>query len=332
MNPLSLTMVLGPYDHVRDVTDGTVPVAGVSLRTFKLPIEETFYRFTMHREWDVSEMSMGKYISFVSRNDKSVMALPVFVSRAFRHSMFYVQAGSNIKRTEDLHGKKIGVPEWAQTAGIYARGYMSDYLGMDLKKIQWIQAGVNEAGRIEKVPLKLPEGMYYQNVADKSLNEMLLAGELDAIITARPPSGLGNGIVRLMPNYQPLEEQYFKDTSIYPIMHSMVIKGSVLDEHPWVAMNLYKAFLQAKEQSVERMREITASHAPLAWLTEYTERISVCIGEDLFPYGLGNTRGGDVNRKTLSAFCRYGFEQGVCYRPLDVEELFHPNVLTSFKV
>ena len=156
MNPLSLTLALGQYDHTRDVTDGTVPVEGISLRTLTLSIEEIFYRFTIHREWDVSEMSTGKYLALRGQDDNSIQALPVFISRAFRHSMFYVKTGGAIRRPQDLMGKRIGVPEWAQSAGIYGRGYLSDYLGIDLKKIQWIQAGVNQPGRVEKVKLHLP--------------------------------------------------------------------------------------------------------------------------------------------------------------------------------
>lgn len=332
MNPLALTLALGPYDHTRDVTDGTVPVQGVQLRTLDLPIEEIFYRFTLHREWDVSEMSMGKYIALRSQDDASVMALPVFISRAFRHSMFYVREGSSVQRPEDLQGKRIGIPEWAQTAGIYGRGYLSDYLGLNLKKIEWIQAGVNEPGRKEKVKLKLPEGLQYRSAPDNSLNEMLLKGELDAVMSARPPAGLGHGIVRIMPDYQAMEEQYFKDTSIYPIMHGLVLKGPVLDAHPWLGMSFYKAFLEAKNRSVERMSDVTASHAPLAWLAEYTDRMHSLFGDDVFPYGLAANRGGDINRATLAAFLKFGFEQGVCHRQLDVEELFPKQVLASYKV
>ena len=332
MNPLPLTLALGPYDHTRDVTDGTVAVQGVQLRTLDLPIEEIFYRFTLHREWDVSEMSMGKYIALRSQDDASVMALPVFISRAFRHSMFYVREGGAIKRPEDLQGKCIGVPEWAQTAGIYGRGYLSDYIGLKLKDIQWIQAGVNEPGRKEKVQLKLPEGLKCRNVPASSLNDMLLKGELDAVMSARPPAGLGKGIVRLMPDYQALEEQYFRDTSIYPIMHGLVLKGPVLDEHPWLGTNFYKAFLEAKNRSVERMSDVTASHAPLAWLAEYTGRMRSMFGDDFFPYGIATGRGGDINRTTLTAFLKFGFEQGVCHRLLSVEELFPHKVLASYKV
>jgi 4,5-dihydroxyphthalate decarboxylase len=314
LNPLPLTLALGPYDHTRDVTDGTVRVEGVQLRTLNLPIEEIFYRFTLYREWDISEMSMGKYAALRSQDDRSVMALPVFISRAFRHSMFYVREGGAIKRAEDLKAKRIGVPEWAQTAGIYGRGYLSDYVGLQLADIQWIQAGVNEAGRKEKVQLKLPPGIQCRNVPDRTLNEMLLKGEIDAIMSARPPAALGQGIVRLMPDARAAEEQYFKDTSIFPIMHALVLKSSVLEAHPWVGMNLYKAFCEAKQSSLERMSDVTASHAPMAWLTDYSERLRSIFGEDYFPYGIGTERGGQINRATLKAFLKFGFEQGVCHR------------------
>ena len=340
MNPLSLTLALGPYDQTRDVTDGTVRVEGVHLRTLDLPIEEIFYRFTLHREWDVSEMSMGKYIALrsqdntnpVNPNDASVTALPVFISRAFRHSMFYVRDGSAIKRPEDLQGKRIGIPEWAQTAGIYGRGYLSDYVGLDLKAMEWIQAGVNESGRKEKVKLNLPAGLRVRNVEGSNLNHMLLTGEIDAVMSARPPAGLGQGISRLMPDYQPLEEQYFKDTQIYPIMHGLVLKTPVLQAHPWVGMSFYKAFLEAKNRSMDRLSDVTASHAPLAWLAEYTQRLRSLFGDDFFPYGLGTGLGGDINRATLTAFLKFGFEQGVCQRQLAVEELFPSQVLASYKV
>ncbi len=332
MNPLPLTLALGPYDHTRDVTDGTVRAEGIQLRTLDLPIEEIFYRFTLYREWDISEMSMGKYIALRSQDDTSITALPVFISRAFRHSMFYVREGSAIKRPEDLAGKRIGIPEWAQTAGIYGRGYLSDYVGLKLKDITWVQAGVNEPGRKEKVKLKLPEGIQYINVPDNSLNTMLLNGELDAIMSARPPIGLGNGIARLMPDSQAAEQQYFKDTNIFPIMHSLVLKTPVLDAHPWVGMNLYKAFLEAKNRSMERLSDVTASHAPMAWLTDTTTRLRSIFGDDFYPYGIGPERGGRINHATLAAFLKFGFEQGVCYRHLDVEELFPKQVLASYKV
>ena len=151
-------------------------------------------------------------------------------------------------------------------------------------------------------------------------------------MTARPPQAFGHGIERLMPEYQAAEEAYFRDTRIYPIMHSLVVKGSVLEEHPWVAMNLYKAFRKAKDQSVERMLEVTASHAPLPWLPEYARRMQGIFGEDFFPYGIGADEGGRINRATLDAFCKFGHDQGICHRRVEVEELFPKNVLGSSSV
>ena len=325
-------MALGPYDQTRDVTDGSIPIEGVQLRTLNLPIEEIFYRFTLHREWDISEMSMGKYIALRAQGDMSMTALPVFVSRAFRHSMFYVKAGSSIQKPEDLEGKRIGIPEWAQTAGIYGRGYLSDYLGLDLARMQWVQAGVNQPGRAEKVRLTLPAGIHYASAPDKSLNQMLLDGSVDAVMTARAPAAFGTDVQRLMPDYQAAEQAYFKATQVYPIMHALVIKTAVLDAHPWVAMNVYKAFVQAKTQSIARLSDITASHAPLPWLADYAGRMQAIFGADFFPYGVGADAGGKINRATLQAFCKFGHAQGVCDRLLDVDELFSKNVLGSFKV
>ncbi len=209
---------------------------------------------------------------------------------------------------------------------IYSRGYLVREAGVPLASVEWFQAGVNEAGRIEKVKLKLPEGVRLRSEPAHSLNDMLLAGDIDAMLSARPPRAFGSGIQRLFPDYEEVEAAYFKKTGIFPIMHVIVIKADVLERHPWLAMNLYKAFEEAKRRSVERLSDITASHAPLAWLAPYTERMKSLFGEDFWPYGL------EKNRKTLQAFVDFAFEQGVCHRHLELEELFPGQVLASFKV
>jgi len=323
---VSLTLAIGDYEHTRDLAAGQVPVQGVSLNVLNLPPEEAFFRFTFFREWEVSEMSMGKYVSLRSQGDNGIAAIPVFPSRVFRHSMIYVREGDGVAQPEQLKGKRIGVPEWAQTAVIYSRGYLAREAAVPLTSVEWVQAGVNEAGRVEKVKLKLPEGVRLRSEPARSLNDMLLAGDIDAVLSARPPRGFGSGIRRLFPDYEEVEAAYFKKTGIFPIMHVIVIKTEVLERHPWLAMNLYKAFEEAKHRSIERLSDITASHAPLAWLTPYTERMKNLFGEDFWPYGL------EKNRKTLQAFVDFAFEQGVCHRHLKLEELFPGQVLASFKV
>ena len=326
MEKVSLTLAIGEYDQTRDLANGQVPVQGASLNVLHLPPEEAFFRFTFFREWEVSEMSMGKYVSLRSQEDGGITAIPVFPSRVFRQSMIYVAERSKITKPEQLKGKRIGVPEWAQTAVIYARGYLVHQARVPLPSVEWIQAGVNEAGRVEKVKLKLPKGVRLRPEPQHSLNDMLLGGDIDAMLSARPPQAFGRGIRRLFPDYEAVEAAYFKETGIFPIMHVIVIKTEVLERHPWLAMNLYKAFEEAKRRSIERLSDITASHAPLAWLAPYTERMKRLFGEDFWPYGL------EKNRATLQAFVDYAFEQGVCHRRLELEELFPGQVLTSFKV
>ncbi len=326
MNKVPLTLAIGDYEHTRDLATGQVPVQGASLNVLYLPPEEAFYRFTFYREWEVSEMSMGKYVSLRSQEDNGITAIPVFPSRVFRQSMIYVPESSKITKPEQLKGKRIGVPEWAQTAVIYARGYLVHQAKVPLASIDWVQAGVNEAGRIEKVKLKLPKGVRLRPEPKRSLGEMLLAGDIDAALSARPPRGFDSGIRRLFPDYEAVEEAYFKKTGVFPIMHVIVIKTDVLERHPWLAMNLYKAFEEAKRRSIARLSDITASHAPFAWLAPYTERMKRLFGEDFWPYGL------EKNRTTLQAFVDFAYEQGVCHRRLKLEELFPKQVLTSFKV
>ena len=326
MDKVALTLAIGDYEHTRDLASGRVPVQGATLNVLTLSPEEAFFRFTHFREWEVSEMSMGKYVALRSQDDESIAAIPVFPSRVFRHSMIYVRDGGRIERPEQLKSARIGVPEWAQTAVIYARGYLARQIGVPLDSPDWVQAGVNESGRVEKVKLKLPAGVRLKPEPSRSLNDMLLAGELDAVLSARPPRGLGKGIRRLFADYEAAEEAYFRQTGIFPIMHVVVIRADVLARHPWLAMNLYKAFDEAKRRSLQRLSDITASHAPLAWLAPYTDRMKKLFGEDFWPYGL------EPNRKTLQAFVDFAFEQGVGHRRLALDELFPQQVLASFKV
>src|SRR5476651_1368207 len=144
---LHLTLATADYDHVRDLNSGAVRAEGIVLTGFTLPIEEVFFRFIKNREWDISEMSFGKFIGYASQGNSPFVGIPVFPSRVFRHSAFYVRADRGIALPKDLEGKTVGIPEWAQTAGIYARGYLTETANVDLNTIKWVQAGVNEAGR-----------------------------------------------------------------------------------------------------------------------------------------------------------------------------------------
>ena len=322
---MKLTLAISDYDHVRDLTSGKVRPEGVELTCLDLSVEEIFFRFTAFREWDVSELSLAKYCSLRSSGDDSLTAIPVFPSRVFRHSSFYVRRDAGIREPRDLAGRRIGVPEWAQTAGVYARGLLVHELGVPLSAVEWVQAGVNEPGRQEQVPLALPDAVACTVDSERSLNELLLAGELDAAISAHPPDAFGREIVRLFPEHEELERDYYRRTGIFPIMHIVALRRDVFDEHPWVAMELLKAFEAAKRRSVARLLEARASRFPLPWAQRRGEEAQELLGE-LWPYGI------EPNRTTLEAFLGFCHEQGVCERLLTPEELVPAEVQAEFRV
>jgi 4,5-dihydroxyphthalate decarboxylase len=239
-----------------------------------------------------------------------------------------VLAGGPIAAPGDLAGRRIGLPEWAQTAAVYARGLLAHYYGIDLRSIDWVQAGADEAGRTEKVTLTLPAGLRLTAVADRSLSEMLPSGEVDAIVCAQPPRvyGVDPRVRRLFEDSLNVEQNYVRETGIYPVMHTIVIRKTLLERAPWVAANLYAAFQEAKRNSVSRALYHGASLFPIAWHAEYAERTKSIIGDDIFPYGV------EPNRVTLEAFLDYAYEQGVCSRRLSVEELFAPQTLVHAAV
>ena len=318
---LPLTLAINPYDHVRDFLTGDVRAAGIDLVPLELPIEEIFYRFTKFREWQASEMSFGKVISLMSEEKPEIVCVPVFLSRVFRHSAIYLPENSPIRKPKDLEGKRVGIPEWAQTAGIYVRGMLAHEYGVDLAKIQWIQAGVREPGRVEKVQLNLAKGTTITPRPDRTLVDMLAKGDLDAVMSAREVPG-----VRLFKDYRVAEVDYWKKTRIFPIMHVLALRRDVYEKNRWVAMNLFQAFQEAKRRSTARVSEFGLSHLPLPWIPDHVRQWREIAGDDFWPYGV------EPNRPTLEAFLQYGYEQGVCKKRIKVEDLFAPETLQSFKI
>jgi len=327
---LHLTLAISDYEHVREIAQGIVRADGITLTPLIFPsIEEITFRFTRSLEWDVSELSFGKYTSLVSQGAAPMVAIPVFPSRVHRHSAIYVHGDRSIKSAKDLEGRAVGIPEWAQTAGIYVRGFLAEDYGVDLAKIRWFQAGVDEPGRAEKVELKLPAGIRYDARPQTSLSAMLAVGEIDAVISARAPAEFfepGSKVVRLFPNYRAEEERLFKKTGIFPIMHVMTIRRPVFEQHPWIAMNLYKAFEEAKRRCFNRLRDFTCARIPLPWAAALADEIAADFGPDPFPYGI------EQSRTTIEAFLRYCHDQGVTHRRVTVDDLFPREVRALARV
>ena len=326
MTKLKLSIATTDYDHFRDFRVGDVRAEGIDHNWLNLGHHECFARFTANREFDVSEISFAKFSAQVTRENSDIIGLPVICSRLFRFSSFYVNKKSGIKTIQDLRGKKVGSPEWAHSAAVYMRGWMHNEMGVSLQDVHWIQAGANAAGREEKVELNLPEGVQLTRIKDKSLSELLSSGEIDCAIIARPPTCFLEGhpdIIRLFPNFLEMEEEYYDRTKVYPIMHIIAMRKSILDENPWVARNLMNAFQESKRRSLERLFDPAVSRYPLPWLASYARRMRDKFEGDPFPYGI------EENRPTWEQMSLYTFQQGIAHRQFTPEEIFPKGIMTS---
>jgi 4,5-dihydroxyphthalate decarboxylase len=322
-----LTLAVSDYDHVRDLTTGRVPVEGVELTCLQFPVEEIFFRFTAFREWHASELSLAKYVALVGAGDRSVAAIPVFPSRVFRHSAIFVRRGSDIRQPADLLGRRVGVPEWYQTAGVWVRGILAHEYGLRLDEIRWVQGGVNQPGRREQFPA--PAGFPIAGSPDHSLTELLAAGELDAVISAHPPAGAEGPdapLVPLFPDAPSVEREWYQRTGVYPIMHVVVLRRDVVDRHPWIPMNLFQGFVAARQRSLDRALDRNAARFPLPWLPAYAAQMTELFGGDPFPYGV------EPNRRTLESFLDYAHEQGITPRRVEVDGLFGPEVREEYRI
>jgi 4,5-dihydroxyphthalate decarboxylase len=326
MSKASLTMALGPYEHIRDLQTGEVTVEGADLNFLNLPTLEIFHRMTERQEFDVSEMSFGRYAGLRAQGDDRLIALPIFLSRVFRHSSIFIRRDGAIREPSDFKGKrKIGVPEWSQTAAIYIRGWFMHEAGGRIEDVDWVLGGLN-APNAHAEPVNLPPHIRNRHVSDRSLNQMLLDGELDALFTASAPHGFGSKeskIVRLFPDFMAAEETFYRKTGIFPIMHIVCMRRDLAERHPWLPLNVLKAFELAKKNSLDRLKFPSMSRYALPWGNAYVARTRGIFGEDFWPYGV------TANRRTLEAFVQYAYEQGVCRRLLTVEELFAAGAMDS---
>jgi len=329
MGVLRLSIATTDYDHFRDFRLGTVRAEGIEHVWSVLGHHEVFARFTAHREWDVAELSIAQFAAQVTRDEPDIVGLPVVCSRVFRFGAFYLNRRSGIETAEDLRGKRIGSPEWAHSAAVYMRGWLHNEVGVKLDQVEWYQAGANSPGREEKVELSLPDGVRLTRVGDRSLSDLLAAGDIDCALIARPPTCFLRGhpdIVRLYPDFETRELAYYQQTGIWPIMHIIAMQRRILDENPWVARNLYNAFLESKNRSVERLLDPAVSRYPLPWLPAYGRRMADLFGGDPFPYGI------EANRATVGQLLSYAHQQGIAHRLAAPDEVFPTGVMTKVVV
>ncbi len=331
MPDLRLTLAIGDYLHTRELVSGKVKPQGIDLTALQLPLETIAYRFLATYEWEVSEFSLATYCTTVANGNSPMIGIPVFPSRVFRHGAVFVREDSPIRDAGGLKGKRIGIPQWPQTAVPYVRGWLQHDVGVPLTSIEWIQAGVNDPGRKEMATFELPAGFRLSSVPAKSLGEMLLSGEIDAMISARPPKVFLDGkhpVKRLIPDYREQEKDYFRRTGIFPIMHLIVLRRDAYEANRWIARNLMDAFEQAKRACLPELCQNQTSFLPTAWSFDHVEETNRLLFPDGDPWPYGIER----NRKTLEPFLAFCHEQGVTKRRLSLDELFPKEVSIELKI
>ncbi|WP_436663783.1 ABC transporter substrate-binding protein [Alicyclobacillus acidoterrestris] len=330
MKKLELSFACWNYDRIGALLDGTVCPKGIDLNYLNMEVEETFWRMMRHHEFDVAELSLSSYLIGKDRGTLPATAIPVFMSRSFRHSGIYVHTGAGIEVPSDLRGKRVGIPEYQLTACLWIRGILEHEYGVKPSDVHWFSGGEEKPGRIEKVALDLPKEIDIRPInASQTLNSMLEDGEIDALIAPRAPSSFLNGspnVRRLFRDYVREEQMYYQKTQIFPIMHVIVIQDHILQQHPWVAMNLYQAFVAAKEKVYEGFRQTAALKVTLPWLVAEVERTKEIMGEDFWPYGI------EQNRASLEAAILYSYEQGMIHRQIPLDELFVSSTFESFTI
>jgi len=330
MSRLRLTLACWDYDRTRALVDGRVIVDGVDLNYVSLPVEETFFRMLRFREFDAAEMSLSSYSVSLLRPNPAFIAIPVYPSRFFRHSCIFVSSKSGIREPKDLAGKRIGLPEYQMTAPVWIRGILQDEYGIDPASVTYFTGGEEEPGREEKLKLDLPERFRVQAIGSaQTLANLIAAGEIDALYTARAPSTFyrrPDDVKRLFPNYVEVEKAYFAKTRIFPIMHVVVLRRDVYEANRWLAQSLHKGFVQSQRLTYEDLKVSAALKTMLPWQIAAVEDTERALGSDWWPHGF------HANRHVIETFLRYHQEQGLSARRLQPEELFAPETLEEFKI
>jgi 4,5-dihydroxyphthalate decarboxylase len=316
MSRLHLTLAVGDYDITRPLLDGVVQPQGVDLVTVTYPSPQRHWRMLKHSEFDIAELSLGSYVAQRSRGADDLVAIPVFPHRRFRHGYAFVSTASGARNAADLIGGTVGVRSWQTTAGVWLRGILAEYHGLPLDAVTWL------AQDSEDVELELRAGLSLRTVdPGKNVADMCASGEIEGLIYPELPRQVLAGestIGRVFADPKSVEQAYYRQTGIFPIMHVVAIRAELLERHPWLARNLMDAFEEAKRLAMRRLENPRT--VSLAWLRTLQEEEQALLGRDPWHYGLD-----EANAHTLETFVRYAMEQGVAARAVAPAALFCPS-------
>jgi 4,5-dihydroxyphthalate decarboxylase len=330
MTNLRLSVAIGDYDRNRPLIDGRVGIDGVDPVVMTLSPEEIFFRAFRHKEFDVCELSFSSYVVSLDKGEPAYVAVPAFLSRAFRHTSIYIRTDRGIGEPADLRGRRIGLAEYQLSANVWARALLEDDFGVKPSEITWVRGGMEEAGRPEKIKLELPPEIRLESAPEgRSLNSLLEAGEIDGFIGPRALSCFDRGhphVGRLFADPQAAASDYYRRTGIFPIMHLLGVRRSLADAHPWLPAALLKAFSRSKAAALLALGDTSATKVTLPFVEDQVKAARALLGEDFWSYGVA------ANRGVLENFLDHHHRQGLSKRRVAVEELFHPSTYETVAI
>ena len=326
MTQLPITVCFWNYDRTLPMVDGRITIEGCNAEFDIRRPEDAFHRAFTTAEYDVTEISFSRYMARYSEGEVAYDLIPVFPSRAFRHSALFIRTDRGINQPADLKGKTLGLMDFEMTAALVARGALFDDFEVAPQDIRWIVGAVENTGK------HIPQGATKSTApgieikaapSEKTLNSMLAAGEIDGIIGLYEPSCmmLGAPVKRLFRDWRQAEKDYFRRTGIFPIMHAVAIRRTLLAENPWLARAVFDAFCAAKKIAIGELQVPQAAKITLPWVVaEYAATVDV-MGDDIWPYGY------NPNKKVIEAMIRWSQNDGLLNRQITPEELFIPDFL-----
>ena len=320
MSELSLKLACWDYDRTRPLLDGRVRPEGISLDITLMRPQQAFQAMLRGGEFDVAEMSLANYASLKARGECPFVAIPVMLSKMFRHSCIYVRADAGIDSPTDLKSKRAGTAQFTSTGVVFAKGMLEHDYGISQRDMHWWIGGLHEPlPAPATAPASLP-GMRMDYLSgEQTLEKMFRAGDLDVLFANHFPSLWTEGwpgIRRLFPDHKAAEKEYHRKTGIFPVMHTVVIRDELHRRHPFVAGNLYRAFCEARDLAVSALYDTDALRVTIPWLIDHVEEARAALGVDYFAYGV------EKNRPALAAIGRYLYEQQIAPRIVLPEELF----------
>lgn len=335
MPDVALSLASAEYERTRPILDGTVKIDGVALTVIESDPSETFWRQLRFGDFDISEMSLSSYLIAISQG-ADLVAVPVFPSRRLFHTEIDCHSSAGIESPSDLAGKRLGVGDYQQTAALWTRGVLKHDFGVDPRDIEWFMERPPELSHGGATGFTPPSGVTVHQVPEgKSLASMLVAGELDAAFVRRarakaathmierssrvPSRGDWSAVHPLFKDNFAEGRRFYADRGYLPINHTVVIRGDVHRRHPWLAFNLYKAFVEAKEYAEARL--IKSIPLSLVFRYDYLEMTRDIFGPDPFPYGIPR------NREVLETLVSYSAEQELVPEEVAIDELFAASTL-----